>query len=52
MTRDRDGRENGRVRVYDERDRDDDPREGMMRDLDYRAARSASWSHFVTASTS
>ena len=32
--RDRDGREDGRDRVYDERDRDDDPREGLMRDLD------------------
>jgi hypothetical protein len=32
--RDRDGREDGRERVYDERDRDDDPREGLMRDLD------------------
>lgn len=32
--RDRDGREDGRGRVYDERDRDDDPREGLMRDLD------------------
>jgi hypothetical protein len=32
--RDRDGREDGRARVYDDRDRDDDPREGLMRDLD------------------
>ncbi len=32
--RDRDGREDGRARVYDVRDRDDDPREGLMRDLD------------------
>jgi hypothetical protein len=32
--RDRDGREDDRARVYDERDRDDDPREGLMRDLD------------------
>ena len=32
--RDRDGREDGGERVYDERDRDDDPREGLMRDLD------------------
>jgi hypothetical protein len=32
--RDRDRREDGRARVYDERDRDDDPREGLMRDLD------------------
>jgi hypothetical protein len=32
--RDRDGREDGRERVYDERDRDHDPREGLMRDLD------------------
>jgi len=33
--RDRDGREDGRERVYDERDRDDqDPRDGLMRDLD------------------
>ena len=32
--RDRDGREDGRARVYDERERDDDPREGLMRDLD------------------
>ena len=32
--RDRDGREDGRERVYDERDREDDPREGLMRDLD------------------
>lgn len=32
--RDRDGREDGRERVYYERDRDDDPREGLMRDLD------------------
>ena len=31
--RDRDGREDGRARVYDDRDRDDDPREGVMRDL-------------------
>ena len=26
--------QDGRARVYDERDRDDDPREGLMRDLD------------------
>jgi len=32
--RGRAGREDGRARVYDERDRDDDPREGLMRDLD------------------
>ena len=32
--RDRDGREDGRARVYDERDRDDDPREGLKRGLD------------------
>ena len=32
--RDSDGRENGRERVYDERDRDDNPPEGLMRDLD------------------
>jgi hypothetical protein len=32
--RDRDGREVGRERVYEKRDRDDDPREGLMRDLD------------------
>ena len=33
--RDRDGREDRRARVYGERDRDDDdPREGLMRDLD------------------
>jgi hypothetical protein len=33
--RDRDGREDGRERVYDHRDRDDDdPRDGLMRDLD------------------
>ena len=32
--RDRDGREDDRARVYDERDRDDDPRESLMRDLD------------------
>ena len=32
--RDRGGREDGRERVYDERERDDDPREGLMRDLD------------------
>ena len=32
--RDRHGREDGRARTYDERDRDDDPREGLMRDLD------------------
>jgi hypothetical protein len=32
--RDRDGREDGRARVYDERDRDNDPSEGLMRDLD------------------
>ena len=32
--RDRDEREDGRARVYDERDREDDPREGLMRDLD------------------
>jgi hypothetical protein len=33
-TRDHDGRGEGRARVYDERDRDDDPREGLMHDLD------------------
>ena len=32
--RDRDGREDGRARVYDGRDRDEDPREALMRDLD------------------
>ena len=32
--RDRDGREDGRARVYDDRDRDDDPRESLMRDLE------------------
>jgi hypothetical protein len=32
--RDRDGQDDGRARVYDERDRDEDPREGLMRDLD------------------
>ena len=32
--RDRDGSDDGRARVYDERDRDEDPREGLMRDLD------------------
>jgi hypothetical protein len=32
--RDCDGREDGRGRLYDERDRDDDPREGLIRDLD------------------
>jgi hypothetical protein len=32
--RDRDGREDGRARVYDDRDRDHDPREGLMHDLD------------------
>jgi hypothetical protein len=32
--RDRDGREDGRERVYDARDRDDDLREGLMRHLD------------------
>ena len=33
--RDRDAREDGRARVYDERERDDDDsREGLMRDLD------------------
>jgi hypothetical protein len=32
--RDRDEREDGRARVYDERDREDAPREGLMRDLD------------------
>jgi hypothetical protein len=32
--RDRDGREEGRERVYDGRELDDDPREGLMRDLD------------------
>jgi hypothetical protein len=33
--RGRDGREDGRERVYDERDRDShDPRDGLMRDLD------------------
>ena len=32
--RDRDEREDGRARVYDERDREDDPREGLMRDLE------------------
>jgi hypothetical protein len=31
--RERDAREDGRARVY-ERDRDDDPREGLIRDLD------------------
>jgi hypothetical protein len=39
--RDRDGREDGRARVYDERDRDDDPREGLMRDLDLPTRRRA-----------
>jgi hypothetical protein len=32
--RDRDGREDGRTRVYDERDRDYDTRDGLMRALD------------------
>ena len=32
--RDLAGREDGRARTYDERVRDDDPREGLMRDLD------------------
>ena len=33
--RDREGREDGRERVYDEREQGDhDPREGLMRDLD------------------
>jgi hypothetical protein len=32
--RDRDERDDGRARVYDERDRADDPREGLMRNLD------------------
>lgn len=32
--RDRDGRENHRARVYDNRNRDDDPREGLMLNLD------------------
>ena len=32
--RDRNGREDGRERVYEARDRDDDPCEGLMRDLD------------------
>jgi hypothetical protein len=32
--RDRDGREEGRARMYDERDRDHDPREGLMHRLD------------------
>jgi len=33
--RDRDGRDHGRERVYDDRDRDDhDPRDGLSRDLD------------------
>jgi hypothetical protein len=32
--RDRDGPEDGLARTYDERDRDDDAREGLMRDLD------------------
>jgi hypothetical protein len=32
--RDRDEREEDRARVYDNRDRDDDPREGLIRDLD------------------
>jgi hypothetical protein len=50
--RDRDGREDGRARVYDERDRDGDPREGLMRNLDLPRARSASWSWSVTTSTS
>jgi hypothetical protein len=31
--RDRDGREDGHERVYDERDRNDDPREDLMRDV-------------------
>jgi hypothetical protein len=31
---DREGREGSRARVDDERDRDDDPREALMRDLD------------------
>lgn len=32
--RDCDRRDDGRARVYDERDRDDGPREGLMHDLD------------------
>ena len=37
--RDRDGREDGCECVYDERDRDDDPRESLMGDLDLLGAR-------------
>ena len=32
--RNREEREDGRERVYDDRNRDDDPREGLMRDLE------------------
>lgn len=32
--RGRNGREDDRARVYDERDRDKDPRENLMHDLD------------------
>ena len=47
------GREDGRARVYDDRDRDDDPRESLMRDLDLpRGGRSGSWSRSATVSTS
>ena len=50
--RDRDGREDGPARVYDDRDRDDDPRESLMRDSTCRAGRSGSWSRSATVSTS
>jgi len=50
--RDRDGREDGRERVYDERDRDDDPREGLMRNLDLPRGEEREWSCIVTVSTS
>lgn len=50
--RDRDGREDGRERVYDERDRDDDPREGLMRDLDLPRGQERELVASVTASTS
>lgn len=46
------GREDGRARVYDDRDRDDDPRESLMRDSTCRAGRSGSWSRSATVSTS
>lgn len=50
--RDRDGREEGRERLYDERERGDDPRQGVMRDLDLPRGESANWSRSVPLSKS